>query len=507
MDPVAIAAWWINPLRNGLVLLVAAAILFLVARVERPRVLRALAFYVGALALHSGAALAQYYGLAELSRTVRFLALVLSGIAFINVAAIAAFSILRKFRYETPRIVRDLVLAAAYIVLLIHLFSQSRVDITGIIATSAVLTAIIGFSLQDVLSNIMGGLALQLDKSIVPGVWIRYGDTAGIVREISWRFTSIETRNGDILVVPNGVLVKNPVLVLGRPLGGGVRERRWVFFNVGYQHSPRTVIETVTDALRREPIVDVAPEPLPDCQLMDFQESSCRYAVRYWLTNLQRDDPTDSVVRTRVFFALQRAEIPFAVPTARREHQQSPPPDPEELARTQKLRLDAFARVPLFRSLTPDELATITERLVETPFVAGEAVFLQGSSAHHLYILVSGNVEVRVSVEGAPPTVVARLSAPNFFGEMGLLTGEPRRATIVATTDVQCLRLGKDDFQEIIQERPEIADEISHVLAERSVELEAIRDGLSEEAKRLRIASTRGTLLARIQKFFDLDAS
>lgn len=507
MSTVAIAAWWTVPLRHGFVLLFAAAILFAIARVERPRVLRALAFYAGAIALQAGAALAQFYHLAELAKTVRFVGLVLAGIAFINVAAIAVFTLLRAFRYETPRIVRDLVLGVAYIVLLINLFSQSQVDITGIIATSAVVTAVIGFSLQDVLGNVMGGLALQLDKSITPGVWVRYGDTAGIVREISWRFTSIETRNGDILVVPNGVLVKNPVLVLGRPLAGGIRERRWIFFNVSYDHSPRVVTDTVTEALRREPIVDVAPEPPPDIVLMDFQESSCRYAVRYWLTNLQRDDPTDSVVRTRLFFALQRAEIPFALPIARREHYQSPPPDPEDVARRRKRRLEAFASVPLFRSLTPDELALVVERLVETPFVAGEAVFLQGSSVHHLYILVSGSVEVRVSVEGAPPTVVAHLTAPNFFGEMGLLTGEPRRATVVATTDVQCLRLGKDAFQEIIQERPEIAEEISHVLAERAVELEAVRDGLSEEAKRLRIASARGTLLARIQKFFDLDAS
>jgi CRP-like cAMP-binding protein len=100
---------------------------------------------------------------------------------------------------------------------------------------------------------------------------------------------------------------------------------------------------------------------------------------------------------------------------------------------------------------------------------------------------------------------VATLEAPNFFGEMGMLTGEPRRATVVALTEVECWRLEKERFQGILTDRPQIADEISAVLAARDVELAAVREGLSEEAKRLRLASAHSTLAGRIRAFFALD--
>ena len=70
----------------------------------------------------------------------------------------------------------------------------------------------------------------------------------------------------------------------------------------------------VTDALVTEPVEGSALDPAPNCILMDFKESYCLYAARYWLTDLAKDDPTDSLVRSRIYFALQRAGIPLSVP-------------------------------------------------------------------------------------------------------------------------------------------------------------------------------------------------
>jgi hypothetical protein len=67
-----------------------------------------------------------------------------------------------------------------------------------------------------------------------------------------------------------------------------------------------------------------------------------------------------------------------------------------------------------------------------------------------------------------------------------------------------CYRLDKGSFQEIIKRRPEIAEDISHVLARREVELDAVREELSEEAKRLRMNKAQTVLLDRIRKFFRL---
>jgi small-conductance mechanosensitive channel len=95
-------------------------------------------------------------------------------IAFVNVASVLIFDLLLGgLRLNPPRILRDLLLAIAYVIVGITLLSIPHVDITGIVATSAVLTAVIGLSFQDTLGNMMGGMALQAIGSglIIRKVW------------------------------------------------------------------------------------------------------------------------------------------------------------------------------------------------------------------------------------------------------------------------------------------------------------------------------------------------
>lgn len=119
------------------------------------------------------------------------------------------------------------------------LLGRHGVDLSEIIATSAVVTAVIGFSLQDTLGNIMGGMALQLEQSIGVGDWVRVGEVEGIVREIRWRQTSIETRSWETVVVPNSALMKSQVTVLGRRQGQPRLHRISVEFNVDFRHPRR----------------------------------------------------------------------------------------------------------------------------------------------------------------------------------------------------------------------------------------------------------------------------
>ena len=130
----------------------------------------------------------------------------------------------------------------------------------------------------------------------------------------------------------------------------------------------------------------------------------------------------------------------------------------------------------------------------------------QGAEAHWLYLITKGEAEVRVSIDGSKSSErVATLNAGDFFGEMGLMTGEPRSATVIALTDVECYRLDKETFQATLMSRPEIAEDISDILARRRVELEATREGLTDETKKLRIRHHQIDLLKRIQNFFTLD--
>lgn len=128
----------------------------------------------------------------------------------------------------------------------------------------------------------------------------------------------------------------------------------------------------------------------------------------------------------------------------------------------------------------------------------------QGAEAHFLYLINRGEAEVRISVDGKLSEHIATLHEGDFFGEMGMMTGERRSATVIALTDVECYRVDKAAFHDIMQHRPEIAEDISEVLARRRVELDGIREGLNEEAKRERMRRHQGDLLQRIRRFFTL---
>lgn len=491
------------------VFLIAALVLNALRPVERMRIRAALLlFALSFVGLLLTASLA-YRGVSvdsSLYLWFRWASLFCLWIAFINVASVFVFEVfLNAIRLKPPRIMRDLLVALAYVVLGITLLSIPRVDVSGIVATSAVLTAVIGLSFQDTLGNMMGGMALQLERAIGIGDWIKIDGQEGVVREIRWRHTSIETRNWDTIVIPNSVLMKSQVTVLGRRTGAAHQHRQWVYFNVDFRYSPADIIDAVESGLRAEPIANIAAEPPPNCVFMDFKESFGSYAVRYWLTDLAVDDPTNSIVRTRIYFALRRAGIPLSIPAhsifmteddaSRRERK-----DSEEIEQ----RIKALGKVELFNSLTEEEHRALAARLRYAPFARGEAMTRQGAEAHWLYLMTAGEAEVRVSTDGNLNERVAALHAGDVFGEMGMMTGEPRSATVIASTDVECYRLDKEAFHDILQRRAEIAEDISMLLAKRRVELEAAREGLNEEAKRMRMRFHHNDLLRRIKKFFTL---
>jgi small-conductance mechanosensitive channel/CRP-like cAMP-binding protein len=504
--PSAGAVFTTEVFRQGLAFGLLAVVVLAFLREERRHALNLVAFYLASLVFRAGAVFLLGFSMPGTARTIGFLALLLEGIAFVNLTAILFFASLSFVRFRPPRLFKDLAIAVAYLGLLLYLFSIHQVDLAGLVATSAIVTAVIGFSLQETLSNLMSGIALQVDRSIEPGDKIRFAEHTGSVREINWRHATIETRNGDTLIVPNSLLTKTQVLVQGRKWDVERMERRWITFGVDPRTFPEAVSAAVLDGLLREPIQNVAMDPAPHVLLTDFKDSYNQYALRYWLTDLAADDSTDSVVRVRIFYSLRRAGIPDLLPaTAVFLDHVGEEKRARHGVRDHENRLEALRSVSLFRSLTPEELERLAGALSHAPFAPGEAIVVQGKDVRHLYVLTRGSVEVRVEVPGAPARVVATLEAPNFFGEMGMLMGEQRRATVIALSEVDCWRLEKERFQGILTHRPQIADEISAVLAAREVELAAVREGLSEEAIRRRLESERLTITGRIRAFFAID--
>ncbi len=449
-------------------------------------------------------------GVAAWPRRVSIVALLLRTLGWIEVGALLLFSLaLPALRLRIVEIASDLVVATAYVVTTIAVLGGAGLDASGVLATSALVGTIVSFSLQNTLQNVFGGVVLQLDDSIQVGDWIQLENgRQGRVRDIRWRHTLLETRDWDTLVVPNDTLLRSQFTILGKREGEPIQHRMWVHFHVDFRYGPAEVIRVVEDALRAGPIEGVAMVPAPNCIAFDLardgRDSFADYAVRYWLNDLASDDPTSSRVRARIHAALDRAGIPLARPAQTVFFKRVASEDERE-ARHRQSRIELLRQVPLFAALLDEELTEVAGRLREAHFTAGEIVTHHGAVAHWLYILARGRVQV-LAVEGSISRLVATLEAPDVFGEMGLLTGAPRKADVVAMTDVLCLRLDKEGFQSVLQHRPELAARMSHVMAERRVGLVATQEDLDAEARARRERQEESNILGRIQEFFGLDA-
>ncbi|HEX6976078.1 MAG TPA: mechanosensitive ion channel family protein, partial [Vicinamibacterales bacterium] len=162
-----------------------------------------------------------------------------------------------------------------------------------LIATSAVSAVVVGFALQDTLGNAFAGLALQSEKPFHVGHWIRVGEFEGRVAEITWRATKLRTKTGNFVILPNNVVSKEAITNYSEPVAP---TRIQVEVGVSYAAQPNHVKAVIADALTNCPRVLAAPAP--DVLLVNFDNSSIAYRVRFWIEDYDRDESARDQVRT-----------------------------------------------------------------------------------------------------------------------------------------------------------------------------------------------------------------
>jgi small-conductance mechanosensitive channel/CRP-like cAMP-binding protein len=406
-----------------------------------------------------------------------------------------------------PRIIGEVSIAIALIVYALFRMDALGVNLTAITFSATALTAIIGLAAQATLNNLIGGISLQADNTCRIGDWIEIDGVIGEVVGVRWRYTALATVNNVTIAVPNGEMMKSRVTLLGRRGELRVPWRRPIEFSIGYEWTPGQVLAVVAGALDRVEIPYVAADPMPQCACAGFDTTAIKYVVYYWLTDIKTYLVTDSRMRVHVFAALGRAgmEMPIArgevyLHSARQAHA-------KRAALEGAARVELLHSLELFAALTDDEAQALATQLIPTPFAAGDICTKQGEPSDSLYILARGEVGIfRDAEEGMPPgrNRLAKLAGPAFFGEMGLLTGQARTATVAAETDALCYRLDKRGFEAIIRARPELADAMSKTVAARQAANDATLATLSAEARARATGTRANELVRRIRAFFGL---
>jgi small-conductance mechanosensitive channel len=410
-------------------------------------------------------------------------------------------------RRAVPRILGEVAIAVSLIAFTLVRLDAVGVNLTSIIATTTVAGAAIAFAAQSTLGNLLGGISLQLDNTCRLGDWIEIEGVTGEVVGIRWRYTSLATVNNVTIIIPNAQLMNNRVTLLGRRGDQRIPWRRPIEFGVGYEWTPGQVLAVVNAALARVTIPFVAVEPMAHCMCAGFDSNAIKYVVYYWLTDISSYLVTDSRVRVHVYAALGRAgmEIPISrsdlyLHSARSLYA-------ARSGQEQEFRVALLHSLDVFASLTDDERRALAAQLIPTPLAVGDVATKQGEPSDSLYILARGQVGIfRDSDPGAPPSRhrLATLEAPQYFGEMGLLTGQARTATIAAESEVLCYRLEKRGFEAIIRARPEMAEAISQTVAARQAANDATLASLSAEARAQATGTRASDLVRRIRAFFGL---
>lgn len=407
--------------------------------------------------------------------------------------------ILKPRHISVPRLLFDifnaLVLAGVAVTLLKVLYSF---NLTGLLVTSTVLSAILGLSLQDVLSSLMAGIALQMEGPIAPKEWVRVGDKEGEVVQMNWRSLTLRSRDGHHVVLPNSRVAREDILNFSRP---GPAVMLHATIGVAYAHPPgevRTVLEAAVAGAR-----GVSASPPVEALVSRFADSAVEYDLRFWTRDLAGVAAVRDAALSRAWYALRRAGL--AIPFPQREialRQVPETRDDERLERRRVESFDALRSVETFRPLTDEQVSDLARHARLESYTAGEALVRQGEAGRSLFVVRTGDVRVEKADGGGSPRELARLGPGSFFGEMSLLTGEPRSASVVAVGEVEVVVVEKDAFSTLLHDDGHLARALSEALEERTRE-QARVETLTAGPVGPQVM-TDG-LLDRIQRFFGLE--
>lgn len=402
--------------------------------------------------------------------------------ALINAVVLVLINPIRQDRVPErfPLILQDA------IILGLVLFAATFIS-AELVTTSAVSAVVLGFALQDTLGNAFAGLAIQSEKPFHVGQWVRIGDYDGRVAEVTWRATKLRTKAGNFVILPNNVVGKEAIVNYSEP---SAPLRIEVEVGATYLVPPSQVKAAMMEALRH--CSRVLAAPAPEVLLVSFDASAINYRARFWVADFGEDEVARDEVRTAIYYSFQRHNIEIPWPLQVQYEREWEGPDVNRKVEEEEQLLGG---VDLFASLTPELRSQVARAAPMAVYGSGETIVKQGEEGQSMFVVLSGAVRV---VLGPQRQEVARIERGGYFGEMSLLTGEPRSATVVATGDVSVVEIDAELFRRIGAIHPEAIEKIGMAAMVR-------RSGLDEVKAAAQTATVEATtFMTRMKKFLRL---
>lgn len=408
---------------------------------------------------------------------------------------------------SVPRLLKDVVGVLVYLIAITGIvgivFGRS---VTGLWATSGAIGLVIGFALRSIILDVFTGLAIGVDRPYKMGDWIQIHEKRpeqniiGQVKEMNWRTTRIHTRDGNLVIVPNNMM---GTLVITNFMQPALRSRQTLIFCLDFSVPTGRALRVLTAGVRATcGEKQVLESPKPKVRLLRTTPLGVEYRVRYWIVpkdfspNKARHAVLESTLehlrQAGMTLAYPKEDVFFeAMPTRHLD------------TRSVSDRKALLGRIPLFASLINQELETLASTMHERSFSEQDTLIKRGDEGDSMFILLEGLLGVFIDIHGnGQETKIAQIKPGQFFGEMSLLTGEPRSATIIATTDTIAYEITKDNMDELLRQRPELAETITKTIAIRRMEDKQAREELTQEETAAEVESFAQQMMGKMRSFF-----
>jgi small-conductance mechanosensitive channel len=404
-------------------------------------------------------------------------------------------SVTRRGRVHFSSITKDvLMLTLWFVVVMVVLYTDFGVQPLSILTTTTVFAAVLGFALQETLGNIFSGLSLSIGRPFDPGDWIRSGHYVGQVKGIAWRATTIVTRANERLEVPNSVIAKD---VLFNYATGHVVDELTV--GISYSVPPNHVREVVLTLLHDVP--QVLRDPPPEVLAWDYSDFAIQYRIKYSIPDYGAQERVRDRVASSLWYALRRHSIEIPFPT-RTVHVRDAGRDEDEKADAQFERelITDLRQVDWLRGLSDEELRLLVPTVAVRQFGAGEMLVRIGEPGESMFIVRSGRAEVLGQTADGQVRHLAEIGRGVITGEMALMTGEPRNASVRAITDLEVIEMDREGFTRLFKEHPDAAASIGDIIAARNRDrLEKLSSGDTLDGK----GGPHRWLLNKMRELFD----
>jgi small-conductance mechanosensitive channel/CRP-like cAMP-binding protein len=393
--------------------------------------------------------------------------LILLAIAF-------ALALLRRFFWqrwfkraheaEAPKLLQQVFNFVAFsiaVMLVLNIRHGQQVD--TFLAGSGIVAVVLGFAMQETLANIISGIALQISKPFRVGDWLIVEKLRAEVVEINWRSTRLRTNDDVCLDIPNKTVTSAMITNLSYPTKTHAYRIRIRF---EYRVPPNTVRELLRRAAQHAN--GVVAHPPVKVYLVDFADFGAVYEIKYYLEEAGRFNDVEDAIRTNVWYEAERAKLVIPRPSQdlflrRGQDGLSMRAPASELLKNQ----------PLFKPLTDAQKERLVTGARVLRFGKGEEIIRQDEAGCSMFVLLDGSADVVVRARGQALRV-AELHAGDAFGEMCLLTGENRTATVVARADCEVWEIDRSVMAPLLQENAELGKELSELLAHRKMETEGL---------------------------------